>query len=125
MAVPYFSSIFNPNQGSPSAFTSPGMNPQALAALMQIQNMGKPTAAPMQGQPPGQPPMQGGPQMGQPPMGGAQGAQGPQAGPGANIMQMLQSNPQLMQMLMQRLQWGGQPGQGNVGSPGMAPGMMR
>ncbi len=93
----YFDSAFNPYQGSPSAFTSPGMDPNLLAMIFAMQNkqgqqpqggppmggMGglpQPQMNPGNGVPPPQimPQAQPGGMQGQPPQGGPQGAQGGQ-----------------------------------------------
>src|SRR5690348_13999867 len=63
----YFNSAFNPYQGSPSAFTSPGMDPNMLALLMMMQNGG------VGGQ---QPPQPGGLVPGGPVIGTPQPSQG-------------------------------------------------
>ena len=97
----FFSTAFgNPYAGSPSAFTSPGMNPQALAALMAMRQGGgtaSPTLPgnPMAPQQPGQP-------------GAASG--GMQQQPSTLQSMIQQMNPQQLQMLMQRFgQSGGAP----------------
>ncbi len=63
----YFDSAFNPYQGSPSAFTSPGLDPNLLAMIFAMQNR--------QGQQP-----QGGS-----PMGGMPGLPQPQMSPGNGV----------------------------------------
>lgn len=111
----FFNSIFNPNAGSPSAFTSPGMNPQMLSQLMQMQG-GQ--------QMPPQPPGPGGDLMSmlQRFRNGQQG----QGQFGDHQQGMDQQRQQMIQQLMQRMGggMGQQPhpfgpnfGQQNPGSP--------
>lgn len=69
----YFNSIFNPGAASPSSFTAPGMNPQALAQLLQMQGgTGQPPQMTMQPPQMGMPPQTGMPQQPQPMTPGAQ-----------------------------------------------------
>lgn len=82
--------------GSPSAFTSPGMDPKALAMLMAMQQgqMGGPRPGAMPGGM-GGPQMPGGPRLPPPPQGGGTNApaQQPMTGPKppeqGNILQQL------------------------------------
>lgn len=129
-------------QQSPSAFTSPGMNPQALAMLMMMQHQAQqgggmpgmaPGGMPGGGMPPGMggpPPMPGGappPQLPGPmqlPQG--QGPIPPGAGPQpqqAQLMQQLAAmDPNMLRQLLARLGLGGAaPAPG--GAPGGMPGM--
>jgi hypothetical protein len=119
---------------SPSAFTSPGMNPMQLAQLLQMQNgggiggmpgMGMGMGGPAMPQPPqnpgaGQPPHLPMPQ----PSGGPPGAGQP--GQGMNLLQMLmQANAMggqggLAGML--KGMFGGAPSAGGYMPPGMMPG---
>jgi hypothetical protein len=96
--------------GSPSAFTSPGMDPMTLALLLRMQNAGTPSAPP--------------PQIPAPPsgLGGAvtPGMVPPVAGPqgGTNLMQLLSQlssfNPQNFQRMLGMF---GMGGGGAVGAP--------
>lgn len=130
----YFDSAFNPYQGQPSAFTSPGMDPKMLAMLMAMQNGG----GQMGGQ---QPPMlagMGGPQMPSPQMSQGNGApppgiqpppqggtvpggmsQGQPASQGSPMMQQLmQTDPNMLRALMARM---GQQGMSSQMPPQSAP----
>lgn len=112
----YFDSAFNPYQGQPSAFTSPGMDPKMLAMLMSMQNGG--------GQMGQQPPMLGGPQIPSPQMSQGNGAPPPpgmqpppqggtvpggmaQGQPGAQgspmMQQLMQMDPNMLRALMARM----------------------
>lgn len=85
MAGGFYNSIFNPNAGSPSAFTSPGMNPQALQQMLQMQGgvggggmqpgigMMPQQQMPQPPQGPGMPQVMGNPQAMQRPQGAGDG----------------------------------------------------
>lgn len=87
--------------GSPSAFTSPGMDPKALAMLMAMQQGGPMMGGPRPGGMPGgmggpqMGGMPGGPQLPPPPQGGGTNApaqqpmQGPKPPEQGNILQQL------------------------------------
>ncbi len=114
-----------------SAFTSPGMNPQSLAALMAMFGGGGGGGGGMMGGP--QLPMPPARQGGGPVMPGIPAVQGPQAAPvtpmpaaGAqpqgNLMQMLSKlDPAQLQALLAQLGMGGggmMPGMGGGAGPG-------
>lgn len=104
--------------GSASAFTSPGMNPQMMAALMAMQNRG--TALNNSMAPPAGPPTLPNPQSGAPSSGpNVQTPPGmPQTDPLA-LMKMIQAlDPQKLRMM-----FGGGMGGGAsaAGMPGGAP----
>lgn len=125
--------------GSPSAsaFTSPGMDPMTLALLLRMQNssapgLGGPGAggapqfpSPLQGGGGAGPMLPGlgtGPGAGMPP--GAAASPGAGTNPMGGLMQMLMSNPQMLQKLMASLGVpGGTPGSGPAsGMPGSGTG---
>ena len=108
----FFQNAFGGGGGSPSAFTSPGMNPQALAMLMAMQNR----------------PGAGGPQLPTPPnpppsAGAAPALQGPQMPQGDNPMQQMPNLNPMMQQLRQWLGLGQQanPSLNTMGSPNGMP----
>lgn len=132
----FYNSIFNPNAGSPSAFTSPGMDPMALQKMLQMQGgvggggmqpgvgMMPPPPGPGMPQPvSGQMPQQGGngasPMM--PPMDGLQRAIAAMRNGGAMGGGMDQGRMQQIQQLLQKLQQGGGMAGGGMQQAGMTP----
>jgi len=107
--------------GSPSAFTSPGMDPTMLALLMRMQNAGGGAGG-----------MPGGgagiaPQFPSAPAGGGGGGMGMPVAPlgagpqqGNPFLAQLMQNPQMLQRIMQMLGGGGSAGGlfGGSGGPG-------
>lgn len=110
--------------GSPSAFTSPGLPPQALAMLLAMQNGSTGSA------PPGAPMLPAAPKTGAG-LGAPSMVPPPQVPQQPNILQLLGSlNPQLLQHMLGRAAGGafgggfpgGAPGMGLGGSPGPGTG---
>lgn len=145
MAAPggFFGSM---SQGSPAGFTSPGMNPQALAALLAMlsgqsqggaQPGGAPAAAPggppMGGAPPGMPPgasalppnstlAPGATLPGSPPgapAGAPPQAAAPPGGVSPQLQALMKMDPNALKAILQRLGIGGSPA-----APPSIPGSM-